>query len=49
MDELGTDLRCMLASGIKIYARAVHLLTACYDIVRTKFSPLVNVTIPSNY
>lgn len=39
MDELGTDLRCMLASGIKIYGRAIRLLTACYDIVRTKFSP----------
>lgn len=39
MDELGTDLRCMLASDIKIYGRAIRLLTACYDIVRTKFSP----------
>lgn len=28
MDELGTDLRCMLAAGIKIYDRATRLLTA---------------------
>lgn len=45
MDELGTDLRCMLAAGIKIYGRTTFINRIRYAGVHcVRTSLLINVT-----